>query len=114
MKGLVFTELVEFIEEALGFDVADMMIEKANLAHGGAFTQAGNYPFEELLALVVSLSEVTQKSIPDLLFLFGEHLFERILALYPMAAHGYENVINFVATVDDRVHVEVKKTISRC
>ena len=57
MKGLVFTELLEYVEENFGFDVADKIIENAKLENNGAFTQAGNYPFEELVKLVVALSK---------------------------------------------------------
>ena len=31
MKGLVFTEFIEFVEKQYGFDVVDDMLEKANL-----------------------------------------------------------------------------------
>ena len=50
MKGVVFTEYVEFIEETFGFDVVDDMIEKAGVS--GVYTQAGNYEFDELFKMV--------------------------------------------------------------
>jgi predicted TPR repeat methyltransferase len=108
MKGLVFTELIEFVEDNLGFDVADKMIEKADTKEGGAYTQAGNYPFEELQSLVVALSEVTEQPIGALLNVFGKHMFNQILHIYPSAVEGH-TVLTFLASVDEKVHVEVKK-----
>ncbi|HFS85217.1 MAG TPA: hypothetical protein ENK72_01200 [Epsilonproteobacteria bacterium] len=84
MKGIVFTELIEFVEEALGFEIADQMIGNAGLANEGAFTQAGNYPFEDLQKLVVRLSAATGKPAGDLLYLFGQYLFGRLIKLYPV------------------------------
>lgn len=55
MKGLVFTELLEYVENNFGFDMADKIIEDSNLENDGAYTQAGNYPFEELIKLVNAL-----------------------------------------------------------
>jgi hypothetical protein len=36
MKGLVFTEFFEMVEEKLGFELVDQLIEKTELATGGA------------------------------------------------------------------------------
>jgi len=38
MKGMVFTEFIEFVEREFGFDVVDAMIEKSNVPNGGAYT----------------------------------------------------------------------------
>ncbi len=109
MRGVVFTELIEFVEEALGFDVADAMIEKAHLQNNGAFTQGGNYPFEELQKIVISLSEITGKPISDLLELFGRHLFKRLVGIYNRDIRSIGNSLDFIDSVEKFVHVEVKK-----
>lgn len=76
MRGVVFTELIEFVESALGFEVADKMIEMSDLDNGGAFSQGGNYPFSHMQKLLSSLSKITGKEPQELLFIFGEHLFQ--------------------------------------
>lgn len=77
MKGLVFTELLEYVENNFGFDMADKIIEEAKLPNNGSFTQAGNYPFEELVRLVVALSKRSNIiEVPKLLEIFGEHMFQ--------------------------------------
>ena len=56
MRGVVFTELMEFVEDKLGFEVADKMIEKSKLDNGGVFTQGGNYPFKDMVKLLTILT----------------------------------------------------------
>lgn len=109
MKGVVFTELSEFVEGALGFDMADGMMEAAKAKGGGVYTQAGTYPFEELVAMVVYLSEQTGKSVGELLFIFGRHLFTKLVLINPDFARQNTTTFDFIAAVDRVIHVEVKK-----
>ncbi|MGB0990330.1 MAG: heme NO-binding domain-containing protein, partial [Halarcobacter sp.] len=69
MRGVIFTEMIEFVEEALGYEVADKMIEKAHLDNGGAFSQGGNYPFDQMVKMLTALSEITGKPPHELLFI---------------------------------------------
>lgn len=38
MKGLVFVEFVEFVEDRFSLETVDRIIEKSSLATGGAYT----------------------------------------------------------------------------
>lgn len=109
MRGVVFTELIEFVEEKLGFEVADQMIEQAKLAHGGTFTQGGNYPFEEMVKLLTALSKLTGKSPAELLEIFGEHLFNVLVKIYGKDIKENQSSLDFIDSVEHYVHVEVKK-----
>lgn len=109
MRGVVFTELIEFVEDVLGFETADKMIADAKLNNDGAFTQGGNYPFSELSKLLISLTKITGKSKDDLLFIFGEHLFSVLVRLYGRSIKEIGSSLDFIATVDQYVHVEVRK-----
>lgn len=109
MRGVVFTELIEFVENALGFDTADKMIEKANLENDGAFSQGGNYPFSHMQKLLHSLSEITGKSKDELLFVFGKHLFSVLAKLYQKNMTDDLTALTFLDSVENFVHVEVKK-----
>lgn len=109
MRGVVFTELIEFVEDALGFEVADKMIEMAHLENDGEFSQGGNYPFEDMQKLLISLSKITNKEPSELLFIFGEHLFESLVKLYGQNIKEVGNSLDFIDSVEEYVHVEVKK-----
>lgn len=109
MRGVVFTELIEFVENALGFEVADKMIEMAKLHHSGAYTQGGNYPFDEMQKLLQSLCQITKKEPNELLYIFGEHLFTVLVKLYGRDIEQIGSSLNFIDSVENYVHVEVKK-----
>lgn len=109
MKGVVFTEFLEFIEDKFGFDTSDEMIEKSTLSTGGVFTQAGNYPFDDLFSMIKSLSVITNIEISKLVEAYGEHLFSKLIVIYPKPIKDYDNTFDFVKNVENVVHPEVKK-----
>jgi hypothetical protein len=109
MKGMIFTELVEFVEDQFGFEVADAMLEASMLEEKGAYTQADNYSFEELLAIVSRLAEVTNVPMGELIETYGRHLFGRIVGLYPPMVANFSSSLPFIAQVDTFIHPQVKK-----
>jgi hypothetical protein len=109
MKGVVFTQFIELVEDKFGFDVVDQMIEKAALEHNGIYTQAGYYPAEELFSLVKALSEITQLEQNELVYIYGEHLFPILVSIYPNKDDLHHNSFDFIANVDNIVHPEVQK-----
>ena len=109
MKGVVFTQFVEFIEEKFGFDIVDDMIENSELSTNGVFTQAGNYPFEDMFNMVQTLSQSTGIPISDLIHAYGEHLFSILITIYPKPITVYDNTFDFIKHVEEVVHPEVKK-----
>lgn len=109
MKGIVFTELIEMVEQDLGLEIADRMITKAQTANDGAYTTVGTYDHAELIKLVIALSEETQIPVADLVQTFGKHLFARFHVLYPQFFEGVESAIDFLPRVESYIHVEVRK-----
>ena len=59
MKGIVFAEFIELVEDKFGFEIADEIIEESNLPSGGSYTSVGTYDHREMLELVTHLSEKT-------------------------------------------------------
>lgn len=108
MKGIVFTEFVEMVEEKFGLPMVDTLFENTKLASGGAYTAVGTYPHTELVALVVSLSGETEISTSALVRTFGQHMAGRFSALFP-AFFDVPNAFAFLESVDQHIHVEVKK-----
>lgn len=108
MKGMVFTEFVEFVEEKYGFDTVDAMIEKSKVPNDGAYTQAGNYPVEEIVALMVALSEIQKADLTLLIQSYGEYLFGRLASLYPNIEQ-FESAFDIISHVDNLIHPEVQK-----
>lgn len=109
MKGIVFSELVEMVEEVFSPEIADRIIESSDLPSGGAYTSVGTYDHGEILTLVTKLSEETGMSVPALVNAFGGHLFSRFVTLYPNFFDGIDSSFAFLETIEEHVHVEVRK-----
>lgn len=109
MKGIVFSEFIEMVEERFSPEVADRMIEAANLPSGGAYTAVGTYSHEEMLALIEQLSGLTGVAVPDLVHAYGRHLFHRFTQLYPAFFDGVPTAFDFLSRIENHVHLEVRK-----
>lgn len=46
MKGIIFTEFLDMVDEQFGFEVTEHIIEKAKhqLSTGGSYSAVGTYP----------------------------------------------------------------------
>lgn len=109
MKGVVFTEFLEMVEDKFSPEVADQIIEESELPSGGSYTSVGTYDHVEMIRLVSALSEQTGADVPDLLRAFGEHLFGRFNEEFPAFFEHATGALEFLGKVDDYIHVEVRK-----
>ena len=82
MKGVVFTEFLEMVEEKFGDEMVDDIINDSDLSTNGAYTAIGTYPHNEIITLVVNLSKYSKIPVPDLVHVFGKHLFSRFVVQY--------------------------------
>ncbi|RJF97484.1 heme NO-binding domain-containing protein [Noviherbaspirillum saxi] len=109
MKGIVFREFINMVEESFSPDMADKIISSSKLTTAGAYTSVGNYDHREIVELVSHLSAATGTSVPDLLRAFGEHLFGRFAVLYPSHFAAQVSAFEFISILDNKIHVEVQK-----
>ena len=109
MKGIVFTNFFEMVEEKLGFELVDQLIERTALATDGAYTTIGTYDHKELLALVGNLHKLTDVPVNDLLMSYGQYLFPKLMLIDPGMVAQFSGSFDLVAAVDSMIHVEVKK-----
>lgn len=110
MKGIVFTEFLDLVEEKFGFDMIDSIIDDCDLPSGGSYTAVGTYEHTEIVDLVTALSERTETPVPVLLNVYGEHLFGRFVALYPrFFEDDNRSAFDFLEGVENYIHVEVQK-----
>ena len=83
MKGVVFTEFLEMVEDRFSPEMADRIIEGAKLPSGGVYTTVGTYDHGEMIQLVSCLSEETGIPSAELVRSFGMHLFGRFHTMFP-------------------------------
>jgi hypothetical protein len=109
MKGIVFTEFLDYVDATCGRDMVDDILDDCSFPHGGAYTAVGTYPYQEMVALVGALSKRTKMGPPDLLCGFGRHLCGRFAHLYPEFFENKKCLFDFLESVNGHIHVEVYK-----
>jgi hypothetical protein len=97
------------VEDHFSADIADDIIEASDLSSGGVYTAVGTYDHAEIVTLVQNLSAQTNVGIDELLHTFGKHLFGRFVEGYPGFFEGEQNAFQFLQSVEEYIHVEVKK-----
>jgi hypothetical protein len=109
MKGIVFTEFVEFIEKEFGFDIVDDMIDGAKLESEAIYTQTGNYDYHEMVKMVEVLSKIVNIPSSVLIEKFGVVLFDRLFKMHKSITQHISNPLDFIEKVEKIIHPEVKK-----
>ena len=109
MKGLVFSEFLEFVEERFSPKMSDDIIEGCDLPSGGIYTSVGTYHHKELVDLVSALSDKSGTPVPGLVRAFGQHLFGRLTGIFPHFVQSASSTFELLRSVEDYIHVEVRK-----
>jgi hypothetical protein len=109
MKGIVFTEFLDLVDEGFGEETTERIIDGCPLHSGGVYTSVGTYDPQELKALVGALSSETSVSPEELQRIYGRHLFTRFGVLYGSLLEGYSDLFSFIEAVGPVIHREVLK-----
>lgn len=107
MKGLIFTELMDFMEQKAGAEFAEDVLDAADLPNGGAFTAIGTYPAGYALKMVAIASDKSGIPANDLSAEYGEWLFHRFVILYPDIITRYPSAEIMLDHVGSHIHEEV-------
>ena len=109
MKGVVFTEFLDFVAERHGADMVDDIIDASDLPSGGAYTAVGTYNHAEMVSLCTALAERTGAPVADLVRGFGAHLSGTFARGYPAFFSRNGNFFDFLESIEAHIHVEVRK-----
>lgn len=109
MKGIVFTEFMEMVEQHHSPELLDQVIDEADLPNLGAYTSVGTYDHAELVRMVMALSRHVQVPVDQLIRAFGRHLFRRFFDIYPGFFQGVSDVLTFLNGIETIIHTEVRK-----
>ena len=108
MKGVVFAEFLDLVEDKFGYEVVDQILP-ADSESEGAYTAIGTYDYQELIQMVVKLSESTALDLPVLVRTFGRHLFGRFAEKYGETIKDFHSAFDLLENIEDCIHVEVAK-----
>ena len=109
MKGIVFTEFLELVEQSFGLEMVDRIIQQSELKSQGVYTAVGTYEFAEMLALLGNLSSNTGIDRDQLLKIYGEFFFKTLQDNYGSLLNQYKDPIDLLASIENHIHVEVRK-----
>lgn len=109
MKGVIFTEFLDYIESQYGIPVSDQIITTSGIPEDRVYIASGTYPFGELQQLIGCTHAATGMPVPELLSNFGCHMFAALIRRFPSLADGWEDVYSLLLDVDRKIHVEVGK-----
>ena len=107
MKGVVFDMLRDMVEERFSLEGWNAVLESAG--SDGLYISTQTYPDADLVALVKAASDVTEIAVPDLLRSFGDYMAGELYKRFPAFFDNAPDLIQFLISVDDIVHVEVRK-----
>ena len=108
MKGIIFSELVGFLDKTGGPIFTEKVLSEAGLEHGGAYTRVRRYPWQEAVRVVKAASRESGADFDDLCNQFGTYLFERFTILYEDIVGRYATAEALLSHVGDHIHEEVK------
>jgi hypothetical protein len=109
MKGLIFSEFLEYVESINSANMVDDIIDACDLSSGGAYTTVGSYPHEELVSLVAALSKHTGVSFSEILRGFGKYLFRSLIEGFPHFTHNAKSTFELLPSVEEYMAQEVLK-----
>jgi len=108
MKGIVFTEFLELVENEFGLEVVQQIIDECELDTEGVYTSVGVYSHKDMFKMVGKLSEIKGIPVPALLTVFGEYFFNTLKDKYPIFVEK-PNLFSFLKSIDQYIHPEVLK-----
>jgi len=108
MKGIVFTEFLELVENEFGLEVVQQIIDECELETAGVYTSVGTYSHKDMFKMVAKLSEIKGLPVPALLKVFGEYFFTTLKDKYPVFVEK-PNLFSFLNSIDQYIHPEVLK-----
>lgn len=108
MKGILLSIFTDMIEEKYGYEILEEIIDKADLESEAIYLRAGTYSSEELFLMSEILSKKIKISISELLVIYGEFAFRKLIESYPQFVEN-KKAKEFLSSVDQVIHAELKK-----
>jgi hypothetical protein len=110
MKGIIFNLLQETVSREYGEETWESLLDAAGL--DGAYTSLGNYPDEQLVALVGAASAALGKPADVIVHWFGVQALPLLAARYPGFFDRHATTRAFIITLNSIIHPEVRKLYS--
>jgi len=107
MKGIIFNLFEEVVTTHIGEKAWDAILDTTGV--DGAYTSLGNYPDEEFVKLLGTLSRQSGKSDRESLKWFGQLSMPFLARRYPEFFTAHSGMRSFLLSLNDVIHAEVRK-----
>ena len=108
MKGVVFREFIDLVEEAYGLEKLEGLMSACTMHSQGAYTAVGSYDHQELMSMVSKLSDTENITPKKVLFMLGRYLHRTFLEQYSDFFKD-QDTFSFLKSIDSHIHIEVIK-----
>ena len=109
MKGVIFCYLKELISEKFGEKVWYKIVDLCPLKKKPVYIKPESYPDSDFLQIVEKASEENKESPTQFIQNLGKKLFPKMARDYPIFVSNFDHPKPFLLTVENIIHVEVKK-----
>jgi predicted hydrocarbon binding protein len=108
MHGTIFNELQKFVGARLGDGAWESLRAQAGIDPARTYDPFGNYPDEEVGALVTTTSGITGIPVPALLEAFGEFIAPDLLETYWGAIAPEWTTLDVIEHTESTTHTVVR------
>jgi len=109
MKGVIFNITENFIVDKFGEDTYDEIINSCSLITKEPFVGPGTYPDSDLIQIIQKASQILGIGMDDFFKQLGQYAFLQLAKILPDYVTPYHHPKDFLKTVGDIIHVEVRK-----
>lgn len=109
MKGIIFKKFLTMLEEQHGYKMVDEVINQSKVKNNGVYLSVGYYSHKELSALISTYALLSKKTVTNVMTEYGAYVFNFFAREYRKMIDGYENAFSFLSSVDNVIHIEVRK-----
>ena len=107
MKGVIFNLAEQVVTDAYGADTWDGILDRADL--DGAYTTLGNYPDEQLYAIIGAAAAMLGVDSQVVVRQIAEGAMPLLATRYPAFFEPHTTTRPFLLTLNDIIHPEVRK-----
>lgn len=112
MHGFIMSELRQYVSTRLGAEGWRALLEKAGLG-SREYLSFEAYPDDEVVALVVAASEVTQLEVQAVLEDFGEFIAGDLVRIFRPIIDPQWKLLDFLEHAESSIHQVVKARNTR-
>lgn len=109
MKGYIFTEFLEMVEEQFGLIMMDKIIMATQLESEGVYTSVGSYNQKELFQLINNLSNELNEETKTIMKITGERLYNTYINSFNKRLLSLEFQFSFIERLENYLRDETRK-----